>query len=61
MPAASDEELLRALHEVEAFEMKHPQAFEDLVDLVDRNRRIGYKNLCKMMLGRLTEEEIQGE
>lgn len=61
MPAASDEELLRALHEVEAFEMKHPEAFEDLVDLVDQNRRIGYSNLCKMVLGRITEDEIEGD
>lgn len=59
MPAASDDELLRALHEVQAFEMKHPEAYEDLVDLIDRNRRIGYKNLSKMLLGRTTEDDIQ--
>lgn len=61
MPAASQEELLRALHEVEAFEKKHPDAFEDLVDLIDRNRRVGYKTFSKIILGRLTEEDIREE
>ena len=32
----------------------------DLVELFRKNRQIGYKNICKMMMGEATPEKLKG-
>lgn len=53
------EELERVSNELESLEMKYPEAFEDFVDLFKRNRSIGYKNICKMLMGESSPEELK--
>jgi hypothetical protein len=61
MPAAADlEDLERVENELKSLEMKHPDAYEDFVDLFRRNRGIGYKNICKMLIGDATARELKG-
>ena len=47
MPAlASIEELSAVFKKLKDFKKKHPQASEDIIQLLKGNRKIGYKNIC---------------
>ena len=60
MPAtASYDDLKNASNEIESLKMKYPDAFKEFTDLINKRRRIGYKNLCKMIMGS-TPEELKG-
>ncbi len=54
------EELERVENELESLKMKFPDAYEDFVDLFKRNRSIGYKNICKMLMGESDPRELKG-
>lgn len=61
MPAVAPlEDLERAHREMESLRMKHPDVYADVVGLIERNRAIGYNNLCKMLLGEKTPKELKG-
>lgn len=61
MPSmASLEDLERANEELEALEMKHPEAYGDFAEFFDRNRSLGYKNLCRLLMDEQTPKELKG-
>ncbi|MBS3762764.1 MAG: hypothetical protein ACLFWL_12080 [Candidatus Brocadiia bacterium] len=61
MPAAASlEELEEVQNELESLKMKHGEAYDDFVDLFKRNRSVGYKNICKMLIGDKTARELKG-
>jgi len=61
MPAiASLEELVAAQAALEALRERHPEAYEDFAALFRRHRRIGYKNISRLMMGEATPEKLKG-
>ncbi len=54
------EELERVHNELESLKMKDPDFFDDVIELFKRNRSIGYKNICKMLMGEATPKELKG-
>ncbi len=54
------EELQRAHEELQSLEMKFPDAYEDFAEFFQRNRSVGYSNLCKMLMGEQTPEDLKG-
>jgi hypothetical protein len=58
--AASFEDLERTYQEIQSLQMKHPEAYQDIAELIDRNRSVGYKNLCKLLLEETTPGELKG-
>ncbi len=61
MPAVASLEELKAVDEqLKAIKEQHPEGYADFVELFRKNRKIGYKNICKMMLGEATPEILKG-
>lgn len=61
MPAAVPlEDLERAHEELRALEMKYPDTYEEVAEFFQRNRGLGYSNLCKMLMGEQTPRELKG-
>lgn len=58
--AAPLEDLERAYEELQSLEMKHPDAYEDFAEFFQRNRSLGYNNLCKMLMREQTPKELKG-
>lgn len=54
------EELERVMQELESLKMKAPEVFDDFVQLFKRNRSVGYKNICKLLMGESTPRELKG-
>ena len=62
MPAVCSLEELKSLNAAIAeFRKQHPEANTDLKDLLKINRKLGYKNICKLILGETTPEKLKGE
>jgi formiminotetrahydrofolate cyclodeaminase len=57
---ASLEDLKQVKKELESLKMKDEEIYEDFVELFKRNRSVGYKNICKMLMGESTPEELKG-
>lgn len=61
MPAVALLEELKAVDEqLKALKGQHPEVYADFVELFRKNRKIGYKNICKMMMGEATPEKLKG-
>ena len=61
MPAvASLEELRAADEQLKGIKVQHPELYAEIVELFRKNRKIGYKNICKMMMGEATPEKLKG-
>lgn len=54
------EELERVQQELESMQMKAPEIYDDFVQLFKRNRSVGYKNICKMLMGEATPKKLKG-
>lgn len=62
MPAlASLEELKEVDARVKEFQTSHPEAFQSIAEILKRYRRIGYKNIVKLLLNEATPEKLKGE
>jgi hypothetical protein len=62
MPAvASLEELKEVDARVKEFQAAFPEAYQALADLLKRYRKIGYKNVAKLLLNEATPEKLKGE
>ncbi len=62
MPAlASLEELQKVLARLEQLKAEHPEAYRAFADVLRTFRRVGYKNICKLLLGESTPEKLKGE
>ena len=61
MPAvASLEELQAAQNDLNQLKEKFPEAYTGFSALFRQHRSIGYKNICKMLLGEATPEKLKG-
>ena len=62
MPAlASLEDLKEVLSRLEALKAQHPEAYDSFAGILKGFRRVGYKNICKLLLGESTPEKLKGE
>lgn len=62
MPAVATLEDLRSVErELAELKTRQPQAYEELSALFKRHRKVGYKNICKLMLGEATPEKLKAE
>jgi hypothetical protein len=61
MPAVASLEDLRGVdQDLTALKARHPEAYEEVSALFRRHRKVGYKNICKLMLGEATPEKLKG-
>jgi hypothetical protein len=62
MPAlASLDDLNQVLARLEEMKAAHPEAYEAFAALLRAHRKVGYKNICKLLLGEATPEKLKGE
>lgn len=54
------EDLKQVEKELQSLKMKDEEMYEDFVELFKRNRSVGYKNICKMLMEESTPEELKG-
>jgi hypothetical protein len=54
------EDLQRANEELQALQMKYPDTYDDFAEFFQRNRSLGYSNLCKLLMGETTPKELKG-
>jgi len=61
MPAiASLDDLKNVLTDLEALKGRFPEAHEEFSKLFRAHRKVGYKNICKLLLGESTPEKLKG-
>ncbi len=61
MPAVASLEELRAVDEqLKVIKGQHPEVYAVFLELFRKNRKIGYKNICRMMMGEATPEKLKG-
>ena len=61
MPAmASLEELQEVLSRLEKLKDGYPEAYDEFSKLFLAYRKVGYKNICKLLLGESTPEKLKG-
>jgi hypothetical protein len=61
MPAVASLEELKAVEEhLDQVRARHSEAYADVVELFRRHRKVGFKNICKMMMGEATAEKLKG-
>jgi hypothetical protein len=58
---ASLEDLKEVLARLEELKASHPDAYEAISVLLRKHRKVGYKNICKLLLGESTPEKLKGE
>ncbi len=62
MPAlASLDDLRAVLARLEELRAAHPQAYDAFAGILKAHRKVGYKNICKLLLGEATPEKLKGE
>ena len=61
MPAVATLEDLKAV-EADLAQLKEssPEAYEQIAAVLKRHRKVGYKNICKMLLGEASPEKLKG-
>jgi len=57
---ASLEELKKVNEGLKKLKQEEPEGYKKIADLIKKNRKVGYRNICKMMLGEVTPEELKG-
>jgi hypothetical protein len=62
MPALAPlDELKEVLSRLEDLKASHPDAYDALSGILKKYRKVGYKNICKLLLGESTPEKLKGE
>jgi len=46
---------------VKAFQASFPEAYQALTDMLKKYRRVGYKNIAKLLMNESTPEKLKGE
>jgi len=60
MPAiASLEDLQRLNAEIQGVKKEHPDVCTKIAQIIKKNRKIGYRNFCKLFLGERTPEQLK--
>ena len=61
MPATASLEELRAVErELQDLKARRSEAFEEVAALLRRHRGVGYRNICRLLLGEATPEKLKG-
>ena len=61
MPAVATLEELKAVYAaLNKMREEYPEAYEKFSRFFSDNRKIGYKNIIKMMIGEATPEKLKG-
>ena len=61
MPAvASLEQLNSVMQDLQALQAEHSLVYDQLVAVFRKHRKVGYKNICKLMMGEATPEKLKG-
>jgi hypothetical protein len=61
MPSIASLEDLQSVHaDLSLLEKKYPDAYVEFAALFKKHRKVGYKNICKMLLGEATPEKLKG-
>jgi len=58
---ASLDDLEEVLARLEELKAAHGDAYEAFSALLRKHRKVGYKNICKLLLGESTPEKLKGE
>ena len=58
---ASLDDLEEVLARLEELKAAHGDAYEAFSALLRKHRKVGYKNICKLLLGEATPEKLKGE
>ena len=58
---ASLEDLRKVLASLDELKQAHPEAYTAVADLLKKYRAVGFKNICKLLLGETTPEKLKGE
>ncbi len=62
MPAVAPlDDLKDVLAGLESLKSRHPEAYAEFETLLRGHRKVGYKNICKLLLGESTPEKLKGE
>jgi hypothetical protein len=62
MPAVAPIEELREVEaRVKEYQGKFPDAYLALADLLRKYRRVGYKNIARLLMNEATPEKLKGE
>ena len=62
MPAlASLDDLKEVVVRLEELKSSHAEAYEAFAAVLKKYRKVGYKNICKLLLGETTPEKLKGE
>ena len=62
MPAiASIEDLRRLDDEIKAVKHEHPEACKKIIDMIKKNRKLGYKNFCKLFTAERSPEALKSD
>ncbi len=56
---ASLEDLRQVEQQLAGLKSRHPEAYGDFVALLGGLRRVGYRNICRLMLGETTPEKLK--
>lgn len=61
MPALASLEELKAVQEdLNTLKTTYPEAYTAIASLLRKHRKIGYKNICKLLLEESTPEKLKG-
>lgn len=61
MPSVASLEELKAVHmDLEKAKQADAEAYTRIAELFKKHRKVGYKNICKMLLGEATPEKLKG-
>ena len=61
MPSVASLEELKAVHaDLAVLKNGNPEAYGAIAALFKKHRKVGYKNICKMLLGEATPEKLKG-
>jgi hypothetical protein len=58
---ASLDDLKEVLARLEELKATHADAYGAFSALLKKHRKVGYKNICKLLLGEATPEKLKGE
>jgi hypothetical protein len=62
MPAVAPLEDLKAvLGRLEALKSRFPEAYAEVESILRDHRKVGYRNICRLLLGEATPEKLKGE
>jgi hypothetical protein len=61
MPAVASLDELKAVEgDLNNLRSSHPEAYKNFAELFKKHRKVGYKNVCKLLLGEVTPEKLKG-